>query len=384
MNHPVDRRKFLGLGAVGLKACVTSGLAVGLSSCLSVGCGQKKRTGPFAGRELRVFVYAGGHEKTMREVFVPAFEQATGADVSLYPGWWDGIAKLKASPEKSPPFDLFITDATQGYPAAREGLFAQLDLANIPNHKNLVSGALDNWIFRDRYGITYPDSVMTLAYGKKQSQKAPAGWSDLFGPNLSGKIGLYNSFYMSLYTIACIKADQDGHPGTAQDLIRKDTDGVLRFARQNRDRVKLWWPTSTDMILALANGECAAGNMHSPEYIAALREKPDLGAVVPDRDRAFVQVFWAIPAGSPNKDLAEWAMNLIFGDELQKEFGRRGSATAILSVAETLSKEDPFWKQLYPHTPEQFQSLRYYPYDFYAQNWDSLADAWDRTILRKG
>jgi len=376
MNHSFDRRKFLGFS--------TGGLAASLTASLHLGCSTKNTNGPFAGRELRVFVYAGGHEKTMREVFVPAFEQATGASVSLYPGWWDGIAKLKASPEKSPPFDLFITDATQGYPAAREGLFAQLNLANIPNHNNLVPGALDNWIFRDRYGITYPDSVMTLGYGKKLLAKPPGGWADLFGRELSGKIGLYNSFYMSLYTIACIKADQDGRPGTAQELIRKDTDGVLRFARENRSRVKLWWPNSTDMILALANGECAAGNMHSPEYVAALREKPDLGAVVPDRDRAFVQVFWAIPAGSPNKDLAELAMNLIFGNEMQLEFGRRGSATAIPSVAETLAKEDPFWKQLYPNTPEQFQSLQYYPYDFYAQNWDSLADTWDRTILRKG
>lgn len=383
MKHSADRRKFLGQATVGMVGMV-GGLAGGLSPFLTLGCGSKSRGGPFAGRELRVFVYAGGHEKTMREVFVPAFEQATGANVALYPGWWDGIPKLKAAPEHSPPFDLIITDATQGYPAAREGLFAQLNLENIPNHKNMVSGALDNWIFRDRHGITYPDSVMTLAYGKKQVAKVPLGWGDLFGPNLSGKIGLYNSFYMSLYTFACVKADQEGRAGTAQELIRKDPDGVLRFARENRDRVKLWWPTSTDMILALANGECAAGNMHSPEYIAALREKPDLGAVVPDWDRAFVQVFWAIPAGSPNKDMAEFAMNLIFGGEMQLEFGRRGSATAIPQVAEKLAKEDPFWKQLYPHTPEQFQSLRYYPYDFYAPNWDALADAWDRTVLRKG
>ena len=376
MSHPVDRRKFLGFAS----GAMLAGLATGPLT----GCAKTHHGGTFSGRELRVFVYAGGHEKTMREVFVPAFEQATGARVSLYPGWWDGIPKLKAAPENSPPFDLIITDATQGYPAAREGLFAQLNLENIPNHKNMVPGALDNWIFRDRYGITYPDSVMTLGFGKRKVRGEPAGWAALFGPELSGKIGLYNSFYMSLYTIACIRADQEGRPGTAREMVGKDTDGLLSFARENRDRVKLWWPTSTDMILALANGECAAGNMHSPEYVAALREKPELGAVVPDRDRAFVQVFWSVPAGSPNKDLAELAINQIFGKEIQLEFARRGSATAIASIAQTMAKEDPFWKQLYPHTQEQFDSLQYYPYDFYAQHWDGLAEIWDRTILRKG
>jgi len=74
----------------------------------------------------------------MREVFVPRFEQAAGAKLTLYAGWWDGMPKLKAARESDPPFDLMITDATQGYPAAREGLFATLDLTRIPNHKTLA------------------------------------------------------------------------------------------------------------------------------------------------------------------------------------------------------------------------------------------------------
>jgi spermidine/putrescine-binding protein len=370
LPSPLSRRQFLATAA---------GLTAGL-----VGCGKGGKAGPFAGRELRVFVYAGGHDKTMREVFVPAFEQETGATVSLSPGWWDGVPKLKAAPENNPPFDLLITDATQGYPAAREGLFAQIDLANVPNSKHLAPSSLDNWIFRDRLGLPYPDSVMTLAFNKKQAGEAPARWADLLRPDLANKIGLYNAFYMSLYTFACVQADQAGRAGTAREWIEKKLDDVLKFARENRGRVKLWWPTSTDMILALAGGECAAGNMHSPEYLTALREKPDLAATVPDADRAFVQVFWAIPAGTRNKDLAEKAIDSLFSDEVQLGFARRGSATAVPAVAERMAAEDPLWKQLYPHTEEQFRSLRYYPYEVYAEHWDHLADQWDRTVLRKG
>ncbi len=334
--------------------------------------------------ELRVFVYAGGHERTMRETFVPRFEEETGVAVSLHAGWWDGIPRLKAAPANDPPYDLIISDATAGYPAVRDGLFAQLNLDNIPNHRNLVPSALDNWVFRDRYGVTYPDSVMTLAYNKTRTARPPTRWADLVGADLSGRIGLYNSFYMSLFTFACVKADLDGRAGTAHELIRNDLDGVLRFARENRERVRLWWPTSTDMINGLAQGECDAGNMHSPEYLVALRENNDLGAVVPEHDRAFVQVFWSVPAGSPNKELAERAINLIFSDAMQREFALRGSASAVPAVAERMAAADPFWRQLYPHTPEQFRSLRYYPYDVYAEHWDRLAEAWDRTVLRRG
>src|SRR5262249_19681572 len=152
------------------------------------------------GQELRIFVYSGGHEKTMREVFVPRFEAATGATAVLDAGWWDAIPKLKASPADRPPYDLLVTDATQGFPAAREGLFRRLNLGHIPNHKNLTPAVLDHWVFRDGHGITFPDSVMTLAYHKQAVAGEPVGWADLLRDDLRGKLGMYNSFYMSLYT----------------------------------------------------------------------------------------------------------------------------------------------------------------------------------------
>jgi ABC-type Fe3+ transport system substrate-binding protein len=138
------------------------------------------------------------------------------------------------------------------------------------------------------------------------------------------------------------------------------------------------------MILALADGECAAGNMHSPEYLVALREKPQLGAVVPDADRAFVQVFWSVPAGSRNQELAEKAIDVLFSEEVQLGFARRGMATPLPAVAARAAAEDPLWRQLYPHTAEQFLELRYYPYDLYAKHHDEIADAWERTVLRPG
>jgi putative spermidine/putrescine transport system substrate-binding protein len=360
----------------------TAAVAAGCAA-LTIGCGSKS-DGEFRGQRLRVFVYAGGHEKTMREVFVPRFEAATGATAILDAGWWDAIPKLKASPADRPPYDLLITDATQGFPAARDGLFRQLDLSRIPNHKNLTPAVLDHWIYRERHGIPYPDSVMTLAYRKDAVAEPPTGWGDLLRDDLRGKLGLYSSFYMSLYTFACMKAAAEGKPGTALDMVRKDLDGLLKFARENRDRVQFWWQTSTDMTLGLVNRDCAAGNMHSPEMLQALRSQPKLGAVVPDADRAFVQVFWAIPAGATKVELAEKAIDLIFSEEMQYEFAKRGSATAVLSAARRIAAEDPLWAQLYPHTEEQFQSLHYYPYDAYFDHWDQIDTFWTREVLRHG
>jgi spermidine/putrescine-binding protein len=332
---------------------------------------------------LRIFVYAGGHERTMREVFLPAFEALTGKTAVLVPGWWGSTAQLKQSPKGQPPYDLMIVDATEGYPAVRDGLFQQIDPARLPNVAKLTPTVLDNWVYRDRYGVTFPDSVQTLAYRKDAIDFVPKTWDDLLRDDVRGRVALYSSFYMSLYTFACMKAAQAGKPGTAHDLIDDDLPGVLAFAKEQRDRVGFWWKTSTDMSRGLVQKDCALGNMHSPEMLVELRERPELGAVVPEADRAFVQVFWAIPDGTPRKESAETALNLLFSEELQTGFARRGSATALLSAAETVAAEDPLWRSLYPSTEEGFRALRYYPYDAYFRDWKGVNDAWDREVLRK-
>lgn len=347
-----------------------------------VGCGRK--SSEHSKDDLRIFVYSGGHEATMRKVFIPIAERELNAKVTLYPGWWDGVPKLKTAPADDPPFDLMITDATQGYPAAKEGLFAEINLENVPHHQDLAPASLDHWVFQKRLGLVYPDSVMTLAYHKTTLAEAPTRWADLLRDDLSGRIGLYNHFYMSLFTFAAMLADHSGHPGTAHRLIETQIDEVFRFATEERRRVKLWWPTTTDMILALNDKTVSIGNMHSPEYLQALREKPELGAVVPEADRAMVQVFWAIPAGTKHQELAERAIDVLFSEEVQLGFARRGMATSRLDAAKAMAEEDPLWKSLYPHTVDQFQRLKYYPYDVYAESWDELADRWDRTVLRGG
>ena len=381
----VTRRSFLQTGS----SAAAAALGVGAGSLLS-GCRGDSAGG--APREtLRVFVYAGGHENTMREVFQPRFEKETGARVALVSGWWDSIAKLKAAPENDPPFDLMITDATQGYPAAREGLFAPIRFENVPSHRDLSPAALDSWIYHDRLGLPYPDSVMTLAFRRgafpetaPAASAPPATWKDLFRPDLEGKIGLYSSFYMSLHTFAAAMVDSAGQPGTTHAFLKDHLDDIFQFAREHRRWVKLWWPTSTDMILGLSKESVAAGNMHSPEYLQALREKPELAAVVPEHDRAMVQVFWAIPAGTPRQALAEAALNLLFTQDVQYEFAKRGMATARLDVATRLAAEDPLWKTFYPHTEDQLRTLKYYPYDVYSEHWNDIADRWERTVLRDG
>lgn len=380
-TNALSRRALLGLGGA-----AGAGLALGQLGCRrhetasSSPSALKKQ---YAGRTLRVFIYSGAWEKTFRTSFVPRFEELTGATVIPDPGWWDSIPKLKASPPGQPAFDLVLTDATQGYPAIKEGLFQKIDMARIPNRAQVAASALDNWVYREGYGITFPESVMTLGYNKTLVPFTPTSWGDLLRPELKGQLGLYNSFYMSLYTFACMKVAAAGKPGTAAAELASDLKGVLDFAKAHRDLVKYFWPTSTDMALNLVQKNCALGNMHSPDMITAMRQKPELGAVVPEADRAFVLLMWVIPSGTREKELAEEAINFLLSEQIQLAFAQNGSATPVLSVAQKVAQQDPFWKQIYPATAEQLKNVRYYPYDVYFKDWDHIVEVWDKEILRK-
>ncbi|QJW94941.1 ABC transporter substrate-binding protein [Frigoriglobus tundricola] len=369
---PLTRRGFLRTaGAAGLAT------ALGCSSGNSGG-----GSGEFRGQKLRVFIYSGSTENVFREVFVPRFEARTGATVVVDPGWWDSIPKLKASPPGQPAFDLVLTDPTQGYPGIKEGLFQKLDLARIPNTASLSPSVLDNWVFREGYGVTFPDAVMALAYNKELVEFEPRSWADLLRDSVRGKLGIYNSFYMSLYTFACMKVAQGGKPGTAHAEVSTNLKGVFEFAKAHRDRVKFWWPTETDMVLNLTQKNCALGNISSTEMLLALRHRKELGVAIPVEDRAFVQLMWVIPEGTKVKALAEEAINLLLSDEVQTDFARNGSATAVLSAAKRVAAEDAFWKQIYPSTEEQLKAIEYFPYDAYFKDWDNIVTTWDQEVLR--
>ncbi len=336
----------------------------------------------FAGKTLKMFVYSGTWEKAFRETFAPAFEEFSGAKVVIIPGWWDSIPKLKASPKNNPAFDLVLTDATQGYPGIREGLFQKIDLAQVPNWKTLAASTTDHWVVKDSYGVTFPDSAMTLAYNKNMVKEAPKNWGDLLNPANVGKIGLYNSFYMSLYTFAAIKAAKDGKPGTAHELMNKSIEEILNFAKEHKKDVKYWWPTSTDMVVNLAQKNCALGNMHSVDVVAAVKTGKGIEALVPEHDKAYVQLMWVVASGTKEKALAETAMNFICSEEMQYRIARYGSCSANVTSAKRLAAEDKVWAQFYPGDEKALAAVQYYPYDAYMKNWEHIASTWDKQILR--
>ena len=388
------RRSSLLLGAAGavplLGACAgvedegeataTAGPTAGASPTASPAGG-----GDFAGEEITLLVYSGLTEDLYRSSFVPQFEALTGATVTIDSAWTEGIARLEAAPGDAPPFDLVLTDPTQGLPAIDQGLFQQFDVDAVPNAAaNFFPTLLDTTVYQQGYGIPFISSAMTLATNTDLADQPFTSWNELLERTPEQGIMLYNLSYMSLYTFAEMMAEAEGmDPGQGRDLLEGDLEGVLSFAAANGDKVSYYWPSTSDAVNAIVNGEVAAGNIHGNGLLAPIRDGAPVSGTIPPGTEAYVQLFFAVPQDVPNLDLALAALDHICSREFQQTLAESGEyACAIQDIAEDHGSTDEQWAAAFPTSVADFEALKYYPYDVYAANIDRINEVWDSEVLR--
>ena len=381
MDHQrAKRREFLQQG-VGLAA----GLAIPALTAPSRAAAQSRQSGrDFAGQTLTALVYSGINENTWRKHFVQPFEEATGAKVVIDAAWTEGIAKLKTAPSNQAPFDILMTDPTQGYPAIDEGLFRKIDLKNVPNlqkfHKRILAGR----VYDEQWGVPFISSAMTLAWNTETFPNGLESWSQLLEGPARGSMMLYSQYYMSLYTFAAMKAAKDRAVGKAAEMMMNDIDGVLRFAKENRDAVKYWWPSTADAVNALVRKNVIAGNIHGNGLLAPMRDKKPIDGRIPPGDVAYVQLFLVSPKNVKNPALVEAGMNYFCSEGFQRASAETGELPAnIPAIAQAYGQKDKIWATAYPDTPAEFDQLQYYPYDAYFKHLDKIKTTWEREIIRK-
>jgi spermidine/putrescine-binding protein len=374
------RRQFLQQG-VG----VAAGLAMPGLAIPGNAVAQARPEGrDFAGQTLTALVYSGINENTWRKHFVQPFEEATGAKVVIDAAWTEGIAKLKTAPANQAPFDILMTDPTQGYPAIDEGLFRKIELKNIPNlakfHKRILAGR----VYDEQWGVPFISSAMTLAWNTEAYPNGLESWTQLLDGPARGNMMLYSQYYMSLYTFAAMKAEKDRAVGKAGEMMMNDIDGVLRFAKENRDAVKYWWPSTADAVNALARKNVVAGNIHGNGLLAPMRDKKPVNGRIPPGDVAYVQLFLVSPKSVKNPALVEAAMNYFCSEAFQRASAETGELPAnIPAIAQAQGEKDNVWATAYPNTQAEFDQLQYYPYDAYFKHLDKIKTTWEREIIRK-
>lgn len=374
-HDAANRRKFLKQAIQVAGAMALPGLAAAQ---------PKPPARDFKGQTLTALVYSGINENTWRKHFVPQFEASTGAKVVIDAAWTEGIAKLKTAPAGQAPFDLLMTDPMQGYPSIDEGLFRKVDFKSIPNMQRFHRKILQGRVYEEQWGVPLISSAMTLGWNTEAVGSGLESWQQLLEAPVRGNMMLYSLFYMSLYTFAAMKAAKERAVGKAGEMMMSDIDGVLRFARDNKDAVKYWWPSTADAVNALARKNVIAGNIHGNGLLAPMRDKRPVAGLIPPGDVAYVQLFLVVPKGVRNPALAEAALNHYCSEEFQRALAETGELPSnIPSIAQAYSQKDKVWSVAYPDSPAEFDALQYYPYDAYFKHLNKIRTTWEREIIRK-
>jgi putative spermidine/putrescine transport system substrate-binding protein len=176
-------------------------------------------------KSLSIMSWGWGYADGLKSRLIPKFSQDhSGVNVTLEIGTnAANYAKLLA--ERSRPV---ISGGTfnylYSYRGAADGLWEPFDLANVPNAKNLIHGA----IMPDTHGIIFGIQPYGIIYNPDRVD-APTSWLDLFNPKYKGKVGLSDGYF-------------DGYGMTAKAVGRDVNDiaaGIKAWAA-HKDNIGPW------------------------------------------------------------------------------------------------------------------------------------------------
>jgi putative spermidine/putrescine transport system substrate-binding protein len=134
---------------------------------------------------LVVSVWGGNWKDTVERIIAKPFTAKTGIPVEFeVGGTLDRLAKARVA-KGAPLVDVTFTTTHVGRLYISDGLFEKLDLARLPNARDLAREAV-----RSDYHLGVWAYVYTIAYRPELVKAEITRWADLWDPKFKGKIGL--------------------------------------------------------------------------------------------------------------------------------------------------------------------------------------------------
>ncbi|MEJ8814006.1 ABC transporter substrate-binding protein [Variovorax ureilyticus] len=251
--------------------------------------------GSVSAKDLTVVNFGGANGNAQKVAFSQPYEKQTGNKIVgvEYNG---EQAKVKAMVEaKRVTWDLVEVETGDLARGCDEGLYEKLDYSKIGAKSSFIPGA------PQECGIGIFVWSTVLAYDSDKLKTAPTGWKDFWdvkkipGKRSMRKTALYNLEFALM---------ADGVPAKDVYKVLATKEGVDR-AFKKLDEIKpyiQWWEAGAQPPQFLVAGDVVMSTAYNGRIDAARREGKALNVVwdggIYDLD------YWAIPKGSPNKDLA--------------------------------------------------------------------------------
>lgn len=185
----------------------------------------------------------------------------------------------------------------------REGLLARLNHANISNIINLAPEFTDpTYDPQNRYSVPYQWGMIGIGYNIARTGRELTSWHDLFDPAFRGRVGILDDYTVSVGAILMML----GHSPNTTNVVH--IEEAREFLLAHTDQLVIIGDVGQDY---LQNGDLDVVMEFNGDIAQLMRDDADIRFVIPQEGGYIFTDVMAIPATSPNQDLAELFINFI-------------------------------------------------------------------------
>jgi len=275
--------------------------------------------------KISVSIWGGSWRDFVAEHVGKRFTQETGAQVEFVTGGTiDRLNKAKLS-KGNPETDLIFTTSHVGWLYASDDLYEKLDLAKIPNAKNVFPEAMISPFHLGAWSYVY-----TIAY---RPDLVPAGfkfasWGDLWNPKLKGTIGLpdFDPSHI-IYAAALLSGGKSAKEWTA---------GQKKLL-ELKPNIKAFYNSDATSQEKIGSGETPVQVLLSSNAYHMMSQGVKIELVVP-KEGAIVGIDTVgLNKGTKNAELAYKFINILFDPAVQTTLANK----VRVSPMSTQAKVDP-------------------------------------------
>ena len=268
---------------------------------------------------LVVSIWGGNWKDTVDKVIGRPFTARTGIPVEYEVGGTiDRLAKARVA-KGSPLVDLNFTTTHVARLYISDGLYDKLDLAKLPNSKEIAREA-----FRSDFHIGSWAYVYTVVYRPDLVKEDITKWSDLWKPALKGKLALPDFDPSHIITIAALM--EGGNEVNWQK-------GEARL-KQLKDSVAAFYSTDAQSQDLMKTGQGPVQVMLSVNAYHLQEQGIAVKVVQPTDYPGVVGIDTvAVMAGTKQADAAHQFINLALSRDIQSELVRTFNAGATVPAS---------------------------------------------------
>ena len=280
-----------------------------LTLIAGVGCSQL-----VLADDLSVISFGGANKDAQVKAYYEPFTKETG--IKVVAGEYNGeMAKIKAMVEsKSVSWDAVEVELSEVQRGCDEGLFEKIDYKVVGAKTDFLSGSAV------KCGVGMFVWSTVVAYDSNKLKTAPTSWADFWDTKkYPGKRGLRKTAKYALE--AALQAD--GVKPTDVYNVLATSEGVDR-AFKKLDELKpniQWWEAGAQAPQYLVSGDVVMTTAYNGRITNAIKEGNTSLKMAWDTN-TYEQDYWAIPKGSPKKDLAMKFIANVVQAEKQVEYAK--------------------------------------------------------------